>query len=132
MLIIKSQLGASSQQVLSNVDNNVDLTQYPLGDYMGALEHADNGVTDLFSVGDHLSQDQPSHNGTVGSRQSDAAVLEGSFTEHWAEHIGDIEDLWLQDTIYLKEIKTMVKFVTLLRDASLDNPSLRMSSEALE
>jgi hypothetical protein len=114
------------------VDNDVDLTQYPLGDYTGASEHADNGVTDLFSAGDHLSQDQPSHDGTVGSRQSDAAVPEGSFTDHRAEHTGDIGDLWLQDTIHLKEIKTMVEFVTLLWDASLDDPSLGMSSEALE
>ena len=100
--------------------------------YTGALEHADNGIMDLFSAGNHLSQDQPSHDGTVGSRQSDAAVLEESFTDHRAKHTGNIGDLWLQDTIHLKEIKTTVEFVTLLRDASLNNPFLGMSPEALE
>ena len=46
--------------------------------------------------------------------------------------VGDVEDLWLQDTIHLNDIKTTAKIVKMLHEASLDNPSLRMSREALE
>ena len=46
--------------------------------------------------------------------------------------VGDIEDLWLQDTIHLNDIKTIAKIVKILHEASLDDPSLRMSCEALE
>ena len=44
---------------------------------------------------------------------------------------GDIEDLWLQDTIHLGDLKTAAEFVTALQCATLDDPTLGMSDEAL-
>jgi hypothetical protein len=44
---------------------------------------------------------------------------------------GDVEDLWLQDLIHLNELKTAAEFVKGLQGATLDNPSLGMSDEAL-
>jgi len=44
---------------------------------------------------------------------------------------GNIEDLWLQDTIHLRELKTTAEFVKVLQSATLDNPSMGMSDEAL-
>ena len=47
-------------------------------------------------------------------------------------YAGDIEDLWLQETIHLEDINTAAEFIKMLQSASLDDPSLGMSSEALE
>jgi len=44
---------------------------------------------------------------------------------------GDVEDLWLQDTIHLSNLKTAAEFVKGLQGVTLDNPSLGMSDEAL-
>ena len=44
---------------------------------------------------------------------------------------GDIEDLWLQDTIHLGDLQTAADFVKELQGATLDDPSLGMSDEAL-
>jgi len=44
---------------------------------------------------------------------------------------GDIEDLWLQDTIHLKDLKTTADFVKSLQGATLDDPNLGMSDEAI-
>ena len=46
--------------------------------------------------------------------------------------VGNIDDLWLQDTIHLDDIKTTAKIVKMLHEASLDDPSLGMSCKALE
>ena len=43
----------------------------------------------------------------------------------------NIEDLWLQDTIHLRELKMTTEFVKVLQGATLDNPSMGMSDEAL-
>ena len=73
---------------------------------MSASEHADRDNMDLSSPCDHRPQDQP--------------------------YAGDIEDLWLQETIHLEDINTVAEFIKMLQSASLDDPSLGMSSEALE
>jgi hypothetical protein len=44
---------------------------------------------------------------------------------------GDIEDLWLQDIIYLSDLRIMAEFVKVLQSTTLDDPSLGMSAEAL-
>ena len=44
----------------------------------------------------------------------------------------DIEDLWLQDTIYLGDLIIAAEFIKGLQGATLDNPSLGMSDEALQ
>ena len=44
---------------------------------------------------------------------------------------GDVEDLWLRDTIHLSDLKTAAEFVKGLQGATLDDPSLGMSDEAL-
>ena len=81
------------------------MSQTHLGDCAGASEHAsDLGFTDL-SPPDVYT---PSHDDSEGSRLP----------------AGDIEDLWLQDTIHLDDIKTAAEFVRRLQDASLDDPSL--------
>ena len=63
---------------------------------------------------DHQAEDMPRTSITVG--------LPG----------GDVEDLWLQDTIRLDDIRLAAEFVRMLQDTSLDDPSLGMSCEALE
>jgi hypothetical protein len=93
------------------------------------LEHADRGDTDLSSPCDHQPQGQLSRN---GSRHSDAPSPEESFGDYPAEYAGDIEDLWLQETIHLEDINTAAEFIKMLQSASLDDPSLGMSFKALE
>ena len=44
---------------------------------------------------------------------------------------GDVEDLWLQDTIHCDNLRTAVEFVKGLQGATLDDPSLGMSDGAL-
>ena len=44
---------------------------------------------------------------------------------------GDVEDLWLHDRIHLETLKTSANFVQVLQDATLDDPTLGMSDEAL-
>jgi Transposase family tnp2 len=44
---------------------------------------------------------------------------------------GDVEDLWLQDTIHLNDLKTAAEFVKGLQGVTLDDPSLGMPDEAL-
>jgi hypothetical protein len=63
---------------------------------------------------DHQAEDMPRTSITVG--------LPG----------GDVEDLWLQDTIRLDDIRLAAEFVRMLQDTSLDDPSLGMSCKALE
>jgi hypothetical protein len=43
----------------------------------------------------------------------------------------DVEDLWLHDRIHLETLKTSADFVQALQDATLDDPTLGMSDEAL-
>ena len=43
----------------------------------------------------------------------------------------NVEDLWLQDTIHLGDLQTAADFVKELQGATLDDPSLGMSDEAL-
>jgi hypothetical protein len=124
-------------EVPGNLDNNVPNTsQTPLGDCAGASEYANGlGVMDLPSPDDH----RPSHNDTTGSRQPSPGI---PLDDHQPAHRphasatglppGDAEDLWLQDTIHLNGIKTATEFVRRLQEASLDDPSLGMSCEALE
>jgi hypothetical protein len=124
-------------EVPGNSDNNVPNTsQTPLGDCMGASEYANGlGITDLLSLDDH----QPSHDDTTGSRQPSLGI---PLDDHQPAHRphasatglppGNAEDLWLQDTIHLDGIKTATEFVRRLQKASLDDPSLGMSCEALE
>jgi hypothetical protein len=45
---------------------------------------------------------------------------------------GDIEDLWLQSHIHLDGLKLTADFVKNLQQATLDDPSLGLSAEALE
>jgi hypothetical protein len=45
---------------------------------------------------------------------------------------GDIEDLWLQDHIHLADLKLTMDFVKSLQQATLNDPSLGLSEEALE
>jgi len=45
---------------------------------------------------------------------------------------GDIEDLWLQDHIHLADLKLTADFVKGLQEATLDDPSLGLSDEALK
>ena len=44
---------------------------------------------------------------------------------------GDVEDLWLQDTIHLSDLKLVAEFMKALQGATLDDPSLGMSDKAL-
>ena len=44
---------------------------------------------------------------------------------------GDVEDLWLHDTIHLSDLRTATEFVKALQGATLDGPSLGMSDEGL-
>ena len=114
--------------------------QSPLSDHAGPLEHVDDSGDSqlLFSpeeyrpdtVGttwvpscDTLSGNQPevaSH--SPGPTADSDGFLPG----------GDIEDLWLQETIHLNNIKVTMEFVKRLQSASLDDPTLGMSCEALE
>jgi hypothetical protein len=100
--------------------------------------NSDLGVADLLSPDDH----RPSHNDTLGSRQVPSLGI--PLNDHQPAHrshasaianglpAGDVEDLWLQDTIHLDDIRTATESVRRLQEASLDDPSLRMSCEALE
>jgi hypothetical protein len=45
---------------------------------------------------------------------------------------GNIEDLWLQQPIYLDELKTSASFIRALQDITLDDPMLSLSDEVLE
>jgi hypothetical protein len=45
---------------------------------------------------------------------------------------GDLEDLWLEDTIHLDDLKLSADFVTALQGATLSDRSSGLSSEALE
>ena len=45
---------------------------------------------------------------------------------------GDVEDLWLQDAIHLDNIKLCADFVKDLKRATLSDPSLGLSAEAVE
>jgi hypothetical protein len=45
---------------------------------------------------------------------------------------GDIEDLWLQETIHLNDLKTSVSFIRVLQHITLDDPMLGMSDKVLE
>ena len=100
--------------------------------------NSDLGVADLPSLNNH----QPSHNDTSGSRQVPSPGI--PLDDHQPAHrshasatangfpAGDVKDLWLQDTIHLDDIRTATEFVRRLQEASLDDPSLGMSCEALE
>ena len=44
----------------------------------------------------------------------------------------DFEDLWMQETIHLSDLRTTLDFVHALRHITLDDPKLGMSDEALE
>ena len=44
---------------------------------------------------------------------------------------GDVEDLWLRDTIHLSDLKIAAEFVKGLQGATLDDPSMGMSKKAL-
>jgi len=44
---------------------------------------------------------------------------------------GDVEDLWLWDTIHHDNLRTAVEFMKGLQGATLDDPSLGMSDGAL-
>lgn len=50
-----------------------------------------------------------------------------------ADHIppGDVEDLWMQETIHLRDLKSTADFIRGLRDITLDDPLLGMSEEAI-
>ena len=50
-----------------------------------------------------------------------------------ADHIppGDVGDLWMQESIYLRDLKSTVDFICGLQDITLDNPLLGMSEEAI-
>ena len=45
---------------------------------------------------------------------------------------GDIEDLWLQEMIHLDDLRTSADFIKALQQITLDNPMLRMSSNAIK
>ena len=45
---------------------------------------------------------------------------------------GNIEDLWLQNTIYLDDLIMAAEFIKGLQGATLDDPSLGMSDKALQ
>ena len=45
---------------------------------------------------------------------------------------GDIEDLWLQETIHLDDLKTSASFIKALQHITLEDPMLGMSDEVLE
>jgi hypothetical protein len=45
---------------------------------------------------------------------------------------GNIEDLWLQETIHLNNLKTSASFIRALQHITLDDPMLGMSNEVLE
>ena len=45
---------------------------------------------------------------------------------------GNVEDLWLQDTIHLDDIKLCADFVKHLQCATLSDSSLGLSAEAIE
>ena len=45
---------------------------------------------------------------------------------------GDVEDLWMQETIHLDNLRTSTDFVKVLRQITLDDPMLSMSSDAIE
>jgi hypothetical protein len=104
---------------------------------MGASEHEDYlGITDPSLPDDHQRSCDII---TEGDRQGP------SFDDHQPDSThtssttvgpgllaGDLEDLWLQDTIHLDDIKTTAAFVRMLQESTLDDPSLGMSQEALE
>jgi hypothetical protein len=92
------------------VDDDINQSQTPLGDCMGAPELGSVlGVGTLFSPDDQ-QQTSP----------TSVAVEPPA---------GDVEDLWLQDAIHLDDLKTAVEFIRMLRDARLDDLSLGMSRE---
>ena len=45
---------------------------------------------------------------------------------------GDLEDLWMQETIHLDELRTSAHFIQALRHVTLDDPVLGMSTKAIE
>jgi len=45
---------------------------------------------------------------------------------------GNVEDLWMQETIHLDDLRTSADFVKALQETTLDNPMLGMSSNAVE
>ena len=57
------------------------------------------------SMDDHQAEDMPRTSITVG--------LPG----------GDVEDLWLQDTIHLDDIRLAAEFVRMLQDTSCEEPT---------
>ncbi len=45
---------------------------------------------------------------------------------------GDVEDLWMQETIHLNELRISMDFIQALWHITLDDPVLGMSTEAVE
>jgi hypothetical protein len=105
-------------EVFGNTDSSVISSRNPFGNCVGVLEHAtDSGISDppvYMSINDNQAKNMPCTSIAIG--------LPG----------GDVKDLWIQDTIYLDNIRTVVDFVKLLQGFRLDDPSLGMSNDALE
>ena len=108
------------------MDNSVLNTSQSLLDDCVASEHAnDLGFMDIPSPDDRLPSLGISLNDHQPAHTSHASIATGL-------PAGDVEDLWLQDTIHLDDIRTVAEFVRRLQEASLDDPSLGMSCKALE
>ena len=146
MLILKypvDQHGNSAGEFSGDTDHREEVSQISLGDHAAVLEanlddENDLGNTLLSSPDEH----QRSYGDTAGTQVLyPDTPFDGDQQEHASHtHItnasgppaGDIEDLWVQETIHLDNIKLTAEFVKRLQSASLDDPSLGMSCEALE
>ena len=105
---------------------NSDLSQHRFGDSENAsdVQQPSRDATTLGNTQDPnppFDDHQPDHASPMSDTSSGTGLPQG-----------DLEDLWLQDTIYLDDIKTTAEFVRCLRGATLDDLSLGMSPEALE
>ena len=80
-------------------------------DLHGGLDSYDSRQADNGDVMQHLSRDTPDNHDIPS---------------------GDVEDLWMQETIHLSDLRISTDFIHAIRHVTLDDPVLGMSTDIVE